>query len=188
MSGRGTDSAIVTALGQPHVMMVVLLELQLDGGTIYLASHPTDIEYGGHTYVAAQHIGTIEAVTETDNGAQGLAFTLAAANQAAIAAAITEPVQGRKVIMSLGVIDGTTLRVDPAVWSGYFDVQLIQDTAQAPVIRVTAEHAFLRWQQPGNALFSHQDQQQVAAGDLFFEHAAQMAEATLVWPGKEALS
>ena len=76
------------------------------------------------------------------------------------------------------------LRVDPNVWSGALDVTTIDDTPGAPVIRVTAEHAMLAWQQPSGELFSHQQQLAIDATDLFFEYAASMAEATLVWPDK----
>lgn len=184
---RGVSAEFLAAVGRPHVTMLLLIELYLDGGTQYLASTPHDVDWGGHTYVAAQGIGTIEPTIETDNEARGLTFTLAAHGSANLAGAFEE-VQGRAVILRLAIVDETTepptLRVDANVWSGTLDVTTIEDAPGAPLIRVTAEHSMLAWQQPPGQLFSHQEQQRIDATDLFFEHAAAMAEATLVWPDK----
>lgn len=180
---RGVDSEFATAVQQPHVTFLVLCELYLDGGTQYLASTPHNVDWGGHTYLAAQGIGTIEPTTETATEARGLTFTLSAVQSASLASAF-EPVQGRKAILRLGIVDGGVLRVDPNVWSGTLDVLTIVDQAGNPAITVTAEHAMLAWQQPSGQLFSHQDQLAIDDTDMFFEHAAAMAETTLQWPNK----
>lgn len=184
---RGNTSEFVTASEAPNVSMFMLLELDFDSGMVYLSTLGHNVFVDGVEYLAAQGIGTIEPITETDDGAMGLSFTLAAASQAAIASALTEPVQGRGVVIKLAIVDGTSIRVDPNVWSGTFDVMTIQDSAR-PVIKVTAEHEMLRWMTPSGALMSHADQLQVDATDKFFEFAAEMSEKVLVWPTKEALT
>lgn len=184
MTSRSLDAPTQTALQQSHVTMFLLIEMGWDSGTQYITSAPHDVVWDGHTYVAAQGIGNIEPTTETDTEARGLTFTLSAVPLSAIAGALTEPVQGRPVVLRLGIVDAGVLRVDPNVWSGRFDVMTIDDSVGAPVIRVTAEHAMLAWQTPKGTLFSDQDQQDEHPGDLFFAFAAQMAEATIVWPDK----
>lgn len=184
MSGRALDANLATALQAAHINCFLLIELGFDSGPQYLTSLPHDVDYGGHTWASAQAVGSIEPVTETDEGAQGLAFTLSGVPVSAIAGALTEPVQGRPVNLSLVVLEGTVFRVDPSVWTGSFDVMTIDDQSAAPVIRVTAEHAMIAWSQPSGLLFSDADQQRLYPGDKFFEYAAQMAEATLVWPHK----
>lgn len=187
MSRSGLSAEFLTAVDQPHVTMLLLLELYLDAGTQYLSSTPHDVTWSGNTYVAAQGIGTIEPTVETDTEARGLTFTLSAAASANLAGAF-EHVQGRAVILRVAVVDiGTeppTLRVDPNAWSGTLDMTTIDDTPANPVIRFTAEHAMLAWQQPPGQLFSHQEQQLADPADLFFEHAAKLSETTLVWPDK----
>lgn len=180
---RGLDADLVLAMQADHVNSFLLIELGFDSGTQYLTSLPHDVDYDGHTWTSAQAVGSIEPITETDAGAQGLAFTLSGVQVSSIAGALTEDVQGRPVNVALVVLDGTTLRVDPSVWSGNFDVMTIEDSA-SPVIRVTAEHAMIGWAQPSGLLFSDADQQRLHPGDLFFQYAASMAEATIVWPNK----
>jgi hypothetical protein len=187
VSRTGLSAEFLAAVDRPHVTMLLLLEVYLDAGTQYLASTPHDVVWSGNTYVAAQGIGTVEPTTETDAEARGLTFTLSAAASANLAGAF-EAVQGRDVILRLAIVDETTnpptLRVDPNAWTGTLDVTTIDDNPANPVIRFTAEHSMLAWQQPSGQLFSHQQQQLADPTDLFFEHAAAMTEATLVWPDK----
>ena len=187
MSRTNLDSDTLTALAAAQVQMFVMVELAFDSGRVYLSDLPVglDVEWNGNTYLGAQAIGSIEQITETDTEARGIAFTLAAVNQAAVAVALTEEVQGRQALLRLAIVDGTTLRVDPNVWSGVLDVMTIEDDGQRPVVRVTAEHMMIAWQQPSGALFSQPEQQRRHPGDKFFEYAAQMAEATIVWPSRE---
>jgi hypothetical protein len=187
VSGRNISPALQALLQQPHVTYLLLLEMGFTSGTVRLAAAPHDVDWAGHTWLAAQGIGTIEPITETATGAKGLKFTLAAANPAAIAGFFTEPIQGRPVVLRLLVIGAGEIHEDPNVWSGTFDVPRLDDTT-APTITVTAEHEMLAWQTPSGTLFSHADQQAIDATDLFFEFAAEMDEKTLVWPSKEALS
>lgn len=184
MSGRALDADLALALQAAHVTSFLLIELGFDSGVQYLTSLPHDVDYGGHTWTSAQAVGTVEPITETDAGAQGLAFTLSGAPVSEIAGALTEPVQGRPVTVSLVVLDGTALRVDPNVWSGSFDLMTIEDDTAGPLIRVTAEHAMIAWAQPSGLKFSDADQQRLHPGDRFFEFAAQMSQATITWPAK----
>lgn len=186
MSGRNITTGLADALAAPHVVYVLLLEFGFDSGTVRLAAAPHNITWDGHTWLAAQGIGSIEPITETAAGAKGLRFTLAAATPASIAGFFAEPIQGRPVVLRLLVIDNGAVHADPNVWSGTFDVPRLDDTA-TPTITVTAEHEMLAWQTPSGALFSHADQQAIDPTDMFFEFAAEMSEKTLVWPSKEAL-
>lgn len=185
MSRINLPGGMATALAAAHVTQFVLLQLELDGGTVYLASTPFAVDYDGHTYLAAQGIGTIEPVAETAGEVRGLAYTLSGVPSSAIAGVLTEPLQGRTVTLRLAVVDGTTLIVDPVVWQGALDVPTIEDDGATCTIRVTAEHALLGWQQPSGRLFSNEQQQKDYAGDLFFEFAADLADKTIVWPAKE---
>lgn len=184
MSNRNLSPELAAALAAAHVEYLFLVEFGWDSGTQYLTTAPFDIDWNGHTYVAAGHVGAIEPITETDSEARGLRLTLSGVPESAIAGALTEPTQGRSVVLRLGVVADGGLLVDPNVWKGTLDVPTIDDQAGPATITITAEHQLLAWQQPSGLLYSHEDQQQIAPGDMFFEFAAQMAEATVVWPDK----
>lgn len=185
MSRINLPFGYLTALAEAHVTWFALLQLDLDSGTQYLASTPFDVPYGGNTYVGAQGIGTIDPVTETADGAQGLAFTLSGVPVWAIASVLTEPLQGRAVTLRVAVVTGAGAIVDPVVWQGALDVPVIEDDGATATVRITAEHALLGWQTPSGRLFSNEQQQLDYSGDKFFEFASDLADATIVWPGKE---
>lgn len=185
MARLNIPGPLATALAQSHVTAFLLLELAFDSGTQRLAALPFDVVVEGQTYTAAQGIGTIEAIKETGAQAAGLAFTLSAVPSAAIASVLTEPLQGRRVTVKLAVVDGSTLRIDPVVWQGTLDVPTITDGGDVAQIRITAEHAMLRWQNPTGQLYSHADQALRDPADLFFEFGSRVAKDTLVWPAKE---
>lgn len=185
MSRISLPGGMAALLADAHVTWFVLLQLDLDSGTQYLTSTPFDVDYGGHTYVAAQGIGTVEPITETAGEVQGMTYTLSGVPSSAIAGVLTEPLQGRTATLRLAVLSGTTVTVDPVVWQGALDVPTIEDDGATCTIRVTAEHALLGWQQPSGRLFSNEQQQADYSGDKFFEFAAGLADATIVWPGRE---
>lgn len=182
MSRTTIDADTLTALAAANVQMFAMVEIAFDSARVYLCDLPFDITWDGHTYQAAQGIGSIEPITETDTEARGIALTLSAVTQAVIAEALTEDVQGREVLIRLAIVDGETLRVDPVVWKGVMDLMTIEGSTTQPVVRVTGEHQMIAWQQPSGSLFSDAEQQERHTGDLFFQYAAQVAEATIVWP------
>ena len=188
MSNRtNIDAATLTALQAANVTMFLMVELDFDAGRQYLADIPVgmSVSWDGHTYTGAAGIGTIEPITESDAGAHGIALTMAAIDPSVIGTAIAEDAQGRECLIRLAIVDGATLRVDPCVWRGVMDVIYVEDDGARPILRLTAEHQMIAWQQPSGALFSDAEQQARYAGDKFFAYAAQIAEATIVWPSAE---
>jgi hypothetical protein len=182
MSRTALDAQTLAALSAANVRMFVLVELAFDLERVYLCDLAFPVVWNGNTYQPTAGIGTIEQITETDVDARGIAFTLAGIQPASIGAALAEEVQGREAIVRLAIVDGDTLRVDPCLWKGAMDVMTVEDNGSEPVIRVTAEHQMIAWQQPSGALFSDAEQQARFPGDRAFEYAAQIAEATIVWP------
>ena len=187
MSGRDISNGLANALQQPYVAWFPLVHMALDSGDLYVCGAPFDVVYGGNTYTSLHGLGAIEAIAETDSSQQGLAFTLSGVPESALALALTEDLQGRDVTVRLAVVDETgTLQVDDAVWQGLLDVMSCED-GESPVIRVTAEHRLVAWEEPAGVMFSDADQQQLHPGDKFFEYTASLVEATILWPTKEAL-
>ncbi len=182
MSRESIDANTLAALQAASVSMFVLVELDFDAARVYLCDLAFPIDWNGNTYQPTAGIGSIEPITETDVDARGIAFTLTGVSSGNISTALAEDVQGREALVRLAIVDGSTLRVDPTVWRGVMDVMTIDDNGTQPVIRVTAEHQMIAWQQPSGALFSDAEQQAQYAGDKAFEYAAQIAEATIVWP------
>lgn len=183
MSRINLDAPTQAKLLEAHITCFMLAEFGFTSGTQYLTDTPFNVTVGSQVYTAAQGLGTIEPITETSTEAKGIAFTMSGVSQSAVAGALTENVQGRPITLKLAIVDGTTLRIDPCVWAGRFDVMSIDD-GQMATIRVTAEHSLIAWSQPKGTLGTHADQQIRSISDLFFRYEAEMAEKVITWPNK----
>jgi hypothetical protein len=95
--GRGISTGLGNALQQPFVSWFPLVHMELDSGDLYISGAPFDVDWDGHTWITLHGLGSIEEITETSTTQQGLAFTLSAVPEAAIALALTEDVQQRPV-------------------------------------------------------------------------------------------
>jgi hypothetical protein len=176
----------LAALQESSVSAFALLLIELDGGPLRLAGLGHDVEVDGNTYMAAQHIGSIEPVSETATEAAGLAFTLSAVPPSAIASALTEPIEGRRVTLQVVVLEGATPHLLPIEWQGTMDSWTMTRAGGPATLRYTAEHAMMRWARATGQRFCHADHSARFPGDRFFEFVTQVAEQTLVWPSKEA--
>lgn len=185
MTGRSLDSNFAAAMQAGHVEAFVMVEMDLTSGFLRVCGLPFSFTYGGNVYLGVGGLGSVQQILETDAEVRGLAFTLSGVPESVISLVHTEDVQGRPVKMMLAVLDGTTVYVDQAVWQGELDVMTIDESGAQSVINVTAEHTLTAWEEPNVLLYSNEDQQRLYPGDKFFEYAAQMAQATIVWPGKE---
>ncbi|EJL77362.1 hypothetical protein PMI15_04684 [Polaromonas sp. CF318] len=186
MSARGLASDVVDAVQREHVPCFPLLKLEFDSETVYLAGTDFNIEYDGHTWLAARGIGTIEKTIETPDQVEGLTFTLSGVTDEALAQAQQEEYQGRPVTVLWAFLDGATLCVDPMAWQGHLDVPTIMLGRQTATIKVTAENRMADWQRPRKLLFNHPDQLTIDPTDNFFLGIEAMENAEIVIFSKES--
>jgi len=186
MSGRGISTGFAAGLQQGFVQWFPLVHMALASGDVYCCGAPVAVDYAGHTYLPLYGMGSIDPIEETDDTQAGITFTLSGVPESMIALVLAEPMQGRAVTVRLAqVVDGQ-LYVDDAVWQGLLDVPSLED-GENPVVRVTAEHQLIAWDEPAGLMFSDADQQMLHPGDQFFQYTASLVEATILWPTKEAL-
>lgn len=188
MSRTAIPQELLAALQREHVTQFLLLDLDLDGAPLYLASTPFNVSWDGRTYLGAAGIGSIAPVTETGRGAVGLEFTLPLVNDAAIASAMTERIQGRECILRLAVVDDSTppptMRVDPVVWRGQLDASTLDLYGPEPKLTVTAEHDMLGWDRATGTVASDDEHRRINPGDDFFKYAAETVDKRVIWPAR----
>lgn len=184
-SARGLDTDFAAAMQASHVDGFLLCEMALDSGTIYVVGLAFEVTWNGNTYLPVLGLGTVQEILETDSEVDGLTFTLAGVQESSIAIVLSEQVQGRSVVMRQVALkpDGTVM-VDPLLWQGELDTMTLDDSGPTAVVTVTAEHKLAAWAEPNLLRYSDEDQQKLHPGDRFFQFAAAMAEATIVWPNK----
>lgn len=183
---RSLSGGFTTAIALGSLGAFPLIELQFASGTDYICGLDHDVSYGGNTYLAAGGCVSIERIAETASQTEGLQIGLVGSPAANVALVLSEQVQGRLCVVRLAVIDGAgALQVDENVWTGLMDTMALQDSPTACWASITAEHMLAVWDRPRVVRYTDAQQQALYSGDLGFQYVEEMAEASLVWPGKE---
>lgn len=179
MSRPGLPPGVATAVAKDHVPLFPLVRMEFDaedGGTLFLAGYPADVEYDGDLYLSSRGLGTIDPLIETNDEVTGLKFTLAGIPESVLAEALLIKYQGRKCTVLLAFLDGDTLNVDPQAWEGRLDVPAIDRTQGSRTISVTAEHRMFDWKRSRRLLFNDADQRRIDPTDTFFLGIESMEE------------
>ena len=183
---RGNTSGFAAALAAGHVSLFPLVELGFSSGADYLAGVDFEVSYAGNIYLPALGMLAIEPIEETTQTAQGMRILLQGSKSANVALALAERVKGRPVTVRLALVDSAgTLHVDTNVWSGMMDTIALDDSGDAPQVQITAEHMLAVWDRPRPVRYTHAQQTALHPGDLACEYVAALADAQIVWPGKE---
>ena len=183
---RALSGGFTTAIAAGHVNIVPLIELQFASGTDYICGLDHDVVYNSNTYLAAGACISIDRIAETATQTEGLKISLAGARSTDVALVLGEKVQGRVCIVRLAVVDGAgALQVDDNVWTGLMDVMALQDDPDQCLAVISAEHMLAVWDRPRVVRYTDAQQQALYAGDLGLQYVEEMAEANIVWPGKE---
>lgn len=184
--GRSLSGGFATAIAAGHVNVFPLVELQFASGTDYVCGLDFDVAHGGNTYLAAGGCMAIERINETPTQTEGLQIRLVGSTSANVALALGEKVQGRPCTVRLAVIDGAgALQVDDNVWTGLMDTMALEDAAEQCQAVISAEHMLAVWDRPRVVRYTDAQQQTLYPADLGFQYVEEMAEASLVWPGRE---
>lgn len=179
MSRPDLPPGVATAVEKAHVPLFPLVRMEFDaadGGTLFIAGYPADVEYGGDTYLSSRGLGAIEPITETSDEVTGLKFTLSGVPEAVLTEALIVKYQGRLCTILLAFMDGETLNVDPQAWQGRLDAPEINRAQGTRTIAITAEHRMFDWKRPRRLLFNDADQRRIDPTDTFFLGVEAMEE------------
>lgn len=190
MTRQALPVAFLDVVESPHFDWFWLAEFQLLSGTLRLCGLDFDVEWGGQTWTGARGLGSVAAVEESPGQVTGLKLTLAGVTEAHISTVLSEPIQGRPVIIRIAVLDTSTeppaLAVDPNVWQGLLDVQTYNETSAT--VSVSAENRLIEWDRPRLLRYTDEDHRRDWPSDRFFKFVPQMAERQITIFSKEALA
>lgn len=191
---KTTTATFDTRAAAKHWTQCLLVKLFLGSGTKYLTTAVCEIPYGGNTYRGAGAAGQIQPLRETTNNEiVGLQMTLAGPISEYFAAALGENVKGRICEVWYALFDPATNQVADAPvleWKGIMDTLSVgerkgNDGELESVITLTSESLFVTMQRPNIRRHNLTDHQRDYATDLFYDHLAEVANATLVWPARD---
>jgi hypothetical protein len=130
---RSLTTAVRNALAANHVIACHLVRLDLDTGALRFATAGHDVYWDSATWTGAGSLGSIEAISEgLALEARGVRLSLSGIPTALVSAALSEPVQGRRLRIWLAAFDPEThaILADPVLeWDGRIDTLTIIDGA-----------------------------------------------------------
>lgn len=187
---HGLSPTVAAAVAAEQVARTVAVELDFPSGLARFNASPTDITFGGATFLG---VGILGAVSVTEESAElrayGLTIELSGIPRDAFALALLQGYQGRRGTVWEVPLDPTTYAVldSPVViFRGRMDTMEI-DMGEGAVVRVSLENRMTDWERPRISRFTDEDQQARYPGDTGFRFVSAMAEREINWPGRGAL-
>lgn len=162
--------------------LTIFIEMQLTE-TLYLTSADINIDWGGHTYIGGRGI-SIENIDDRGGELQQMRFSLSGVPSDYIALALAEPIQGKRIILSTGLLSPDTQAVVDfmRLWTGTLDQMPIKHGIETSVISVTAEHRGVAFSRPKGVRYSDAEQRRLYSGDRALEFLVAQATHQDVWP------
>lgn len=176
---RSMTTAAATALSQPQVAAVLLVEMAFSP-VLRLCSAPVSIVWSGNTYLGAGSLGALDVVRDSSGEPAALQFTLSGVPSENLALALSQSARGRACSVRLAILNAGTHAVEDAVLLGNF--VLDQLTISGPTIGVTAMPMARVFARPKPLRYTDGDQQLVSAGDRALEYLVSQSTHRDVWP------
>jgi hypothetical protein len=151
-----------------------------------------DISFGGHTYLGAGDLGTIEGVEEReDDSPAGLRLRLSGVDATLLDEALNQNYFDRPVTIYIGVRDvvtGAMVATPIELFSGKMDQMRILVGDQGSVIEISVESEMIEFSRSLNRYFSDTQLQKDYPGDLAFQYCATMVNAKITIGSKTLVS
>lgn len=182
-------SDVTAALAASEVVLVLLLKLEFDSGTVALNTSNWHLTWGGTTYQGAGGLGTINPVEDSPGEIKGLSFEISGVAASSISLALdgVDEWQGCPVSIYTALISPSSGQVVDAdlLWSGVGDTMSIREDGETCSVQATAESSAVDLLRGVPVTYTNADQQALHPGDRAFEYVNQQADQPVVWPAKE---
>lgn len=120
---RGLTAAMVTAVQQKDLQLILLLKMLTDGGAIRVWTGIGNIVFETETYTGVGQLGSVSLVEETlELAARGIALGLSGVPSSRLSEAFNTMRQGRDVTTWLGVIK--TPQQNNFITNGFFEFDI----------------------------------------------------------------
>lgn len=177
---RDITTPVANAVEAAEIAPFMAVDIDLDGGALYLWTGYGDLTIGAKTYLGAGQLLSLSSVEETTEiEAKGASLTLSGIPSSFISAALTQPYQGRECRIYFGVTNSPADYVE--VFAGELDQMNVVEAADTATIQVTAENVLVRLERPAVRRFTDQDQKSRYPGDRGLEFVAGLQDKEIFW-------
>lgn len=183
---REIDSALRTAIAEPVVHPVYLIELMYDTSPLRVHSGTRNITFQGNTYLGVGQFGSISNSSEiSDQSTTFIDLTLSGIETGDVAIQLTEHYQGRRGTVWLGLrnITNGELIIPTIIFRGLMDHSRISIEGETASITVRLNSPLVTWDKPNLERYTSADQQRRYPNDKGFEYVPYLQGQTVAWGG-----
>lgn len=192
---RGLPAGLETAIDAPVVRPFLAVRIELPD-PLYAWTGVGNLTFndsGGvsRTWQGAGEVGSIDTVGEaTDGSATGIKVALYKIPSELADDIAAQATRGALFELYAGALNETYQQVDAVamIWRGKLDEYKISDAGETLSVELAGESRAIDQQRPAIKRFTHEYQQRVYSGDLFFQYVSQMTEVSILWGKAEQSS
>jgi hypothetical protein len=187
MIDRGLTLPQIAALTKDEVGAILFVDLDTPSGRVLCHTGLGDRPFMGQTYLGIGELGGVGDFTEnTGSSPSNMPLTLKLLDPSLVAVAMNETLEGREIVMHLGLLDDNKQIAHeiPYIFDGYVAKKGVKrgDISKSIpyVIRLTCSDWMERWNQPpSNARTTNAAQQNLYPGDRIFDLTEIIAGSSL---------
>lgn len=184
---RVINTTTFAELTKENPKTVELLYFDFESGPVYLNTGDKDIYYGGNTYLAAGHVGTISDIRDSaELRVHTVDFQLSGIPNSLVSTALNEHLQGRTVEIYIVFLDPDDQIIGDPIGPTYFRMDTPNlSMHEFSTITLSARSILADWERAMIRRYTDADQQAEFPGDTFFGGVNQMINHEFEW-GKES--
>ena len=179
---RNLSASMITQITADTLAPVILVDLDFDGGNIYMWTGYGDLVWNADTYLGAGHLLSFSPAQE-HQGVSTSTFNISFTPQAALlSAALGQDHRGRLGQVYFGAMSGTTLVDSPTpIFTGIMEPMQLIDEGTVGRIDLTLINRFSRMSAPKARRLNHQEQLRRFPGDLGLVFQTGIQEKLFTW-------
>lgn len=186
---KAYSSDILDALADGSLPLVTFVKIDFPSGTVALNTSNYSFDFDGDTYLAANGLGQISAISDGGGDPGGIKLELLQFDSSYISLALddADEVQGSPIEIRTAILDKDTYEIIDATldWAGYADTMSIGEGGKTASIAVSAENKGVDLLRGNPLLYNEADQQSLYAGDRYFEYVVSQSDKPVIWPSRE---
>lgn len=187
---RSLSAAILTALGQPSLLVGWFCQLDLPGGMRAYCTDAKNHTVGAVTYEAVGTFGAVEPIEEdADLIARPMRISLSALDSVLMPEILAADYRGRSMTVLFGLFDDNHDLVDDPVpyWTGHIsETEIEVEENGTATVRITGEQPWAEIDKTNGSLYTPERHQMDFPGDRFFEFLSSLADGSPRWSGGKA--
>jgi hypothetical protein len=188
---RTIPAALIASTTAPQLSPFYATSLDFDAGSVRYWTGYGTITINSQTYAGIGALSSISTIDETEDlSARGITIDLTGVPNDLVAAALTEPYQGRTASIRFGTLNTDTGAVIESItiFSGRMDTMVISNDGATAAIGISVESKLVDFHRTRESRYTHEEQLRRFSEDTGLEYVAGLQNKVIYWGNANATS